>query len=260
MNLLQLIAPRRYKIKPNRMDVEGDKVFIYVYKHVYAIVDLADYDLVKGFRWSLKKGYHSRMKRMRKSEYRRRKILGTLPKPDRKEFVATNVRLIDGTRTDLYLHRLVLGVNFGSKSFVKPRDGRTLNCSAENLEIHDFEAGMKMRRNYMSGEKVSRLFMILYERNRDRRKQGLLKRIEMYAQPCDEKGNLLNEDAERRYLDYFVKYVEPCLWGHDKIAAARRHMYERLREEPWVSYADRLRRLRAERAKKEEDDKAQANP
>ncbi len=260
MNLLQMIAPRKYKLKnPNRMDVMGDKVYIYIPRYAPVIVDLEDYDLVKGFRWTIKKGYRPKMKRLRRSEYRRRKIRGTLPIPDRKEFVATNVQLIDGTRTVLYLHRLVVGLNFGSKSFVKFRDGRTLNCSAENLQIFDFEEGMKMHKNFMSGEKAKRLFMILYGRNRDRRKQGLLKRIEMYEQPCDEKGNLLDEEAEKPYLDYFVKYVEPCLWGDDKITAARERMYERLREMPRESYKDRWIRLREERAKKEEEDKAKAN-
>ncbi len=116
---------------------------------------------------------------------------------------------------------------------------------------------MKMHMNCMSGEKVRRLFMILYGRNRDRRKQGLLKRIEIYEQPCDENGNLLDEETERRYL---VKYVEPCLRGIDKIVAARRRMHEKLQEMPRESYKDRLIRLREERAKKEEGDKAKANP
>lgn len=89
------------------------------------------------------------------------------------------------------------------KKFVKPRDRWTLNCSAENLEIFDFEEGMKMRKNYMSGEKTKRLFMILYERNRDRRRQGLLKRIEMYEQPCDEKGESFGRGGRKALLGLF---------------------------------------------------------
>lgn len=253
MSVLSYIAPRKYKMRnPNRMEVVGNKVYIHIPKYAPAIVDLEDYDLVKDFKWSIKKGYCRKMKRLRKSEYRRRKRSGTLPIPERRSFIATNVQLIDGSRTVLYLHRLVLGLNFGSKCFVKFRDGHTLNCSAENLEIVDFEEGMKMHRNYMSSEKARRLFMILYERNRDRRKQGLLKRIEMYEQPCDENGNLLSEKAERSYLDYFgVKYVESYLRGLDKIVVARERMYKRLQERPRESYKDRLKRLWEEQAKKQ---------
>lgn len=251
MSVLSYIAPRKYKLKnPNRMEVVGDEVHIYVRKEVYARVDLEDYDLVKNFKWSIKKGYHRKMKRYPKSEWRRRKKCGTLPIPERRSFIATNVQLIDGTRTVLYLHRLVLGINFGSRCFVKHRDGNTFDCSAENLQLLDFEEDMKMHKNYMSGEKATRLFMILYGRNRDRRKQGLLKRIEMYEQPCDEKGNLLDEEAERHYLDYFgVKYVEPCLRGIDKIVAARERMHQRNREMPRESYKDLMKRLYEERAK-----------